>query len=54
MRDAVECAVLSMVHHPGIVQLYACHTDVIDAAAGEGAGRPFPSLIRGRFPKASG
>jgi hypothetical protein len=30
MQDAVEMAVLSMVHHPNIVQLYSCLTDMVE------------------------
>jgi len=30
LKDAVEMAVLSMVHHPHIVHLYSCLTDMVE------------------------
>ncbi|KAI8475115.1 MAG: kinase-like domain-containing protein [Monoraphidium minutum] len=38
MQDATEMAVLSMVHHPNIVQLYAALTDMVQAGGPEGGG----------------
>jgi hypothetical protein len=37
MQDAVEMAVLSMVHHPNIVQLYSCLTDMVEV---QGEAKP--------------
>jgi hypothetical protein len=38
--DAMEMAVLSSVRHPGVVQVYACLTDMVvaDEAGGGGSG----------------
>lgn len=49
LKDAVEMAVLSTVHHPNIVQVFACLTDMVEVAdndsvsfssGGSGAIRP--------------
>ena len=37
LQGAVEAAVLSMVHHPNIVQLYACLTDMVAVAPADTA-----------------
>ncbi|KAI8470351.1 MAG: hypothetical protein J3K34DRAFT_521472 [Monoraphidium minutum] len=45
LKDAVEMAVLSMVQHPNIVALYAALTDMVEAAAPDGAdGGSFGSV----------
>ncbi|GBF87377.1 hypothetical protein Rsub_00088 [Raphidocelis subcapitata] len=38
VKDAVEMAVLSCVHHPNIVSLYTCITDCIETADKDSAG----------------
>ena len=38
MKDAIEMAVLSMVHHPNIVALYSCLTDMVEVAGARQGG----------------
>lgn len=57
MKDAVEMAVLSTVHHPNIVSVYACLTDMVEVgdtdSMGSGSGASAGPILKPRYRKLS-